>query len=111
MRSAGVENGISRYDLEYNNIKHYSHLRHSLELEYVETASKRATDFLDASAKILKENPDLVIIAVAHGCFPLFLKQVFDMNLNKFHYCGINKFVWNPERQKLEMAYFNKKVY
>ena len=111
VRSPGVENKISLFDLEYNNIKYYSHLRHEIKDEYVKTSAKRVQDFLDATKQILEKNPNLVIIAVSHGCMTEFLADIYGLELNKFFYCGIHKFIWDNKEKKLNMKYFNKKVY
>ena len=107
----GIENEISLYDLEYNNLKHFSKLRHSLENEYVATASKRVEDFILAATEFLKENPDFVILASSHGCMTEFLSLERGLTMEKFFYCGTSKFVLNQSSGKLDMQYFNQKFY
>jgi hypothetical protein len=86
-------------------------LRHEIKDEYVKNSSHRVQDFLDATEKFLTDFPEQVIIAVTHGCMTEFLARIYKQEMNKFHYCGVTKFILDKKSKKLNMSYFNKKFY
>jgi len=99
------------FNLEYNNLKYFSHLRHELKDEYRTDNIHRLSAFLKATENLLEDFPNLVIIAVTHGCMTTSLSKIFGVKMKRFHYCGTSKLVFDKNDKKLKLEYFNKKFY
>lgn len=107
----GYSNNLCLYRMEYNNLKYFEKIRHDNTEETPEIITARFKQFLEGIRKLLVENPDALVIATSHGFMSTETAKEYNLPVKKFHYCGTSKFKLNKETGKLELKYFNKKVY